>query len=101
MSIATIRPLLSQVRYPVSSSLSIPPLCYHDEEWFLHEQNCLFRQGWLGIGRRDQWREAGDYQAINVAGVLVVIVLDKDGSLSALSNTCLHRASQIMSGQGQ
>ena len=95
-----IKQALSAVRHPVSSSLSLPPECYHDDDWLEHEVNCLFRRGWFGIGRRDQWQNPGDYQAIEVAGAPIVVVMDEDGKLQALSNSCLHRSSRIMTGTG-
>ena len=100
MSVDRIKQALTAVRYPVSSSLTLPPECYHDDGWLGHEMNCLFRRGWFGIGRRDQWRTPGDYQAIEVAGVPIVVIMDKDGKLQALSNSCLHRSSRIMTGTG-
>ncbi len=87
--IKQIKQALTAVQYPVSSSLSLPPECYHDDDWLEHEMNCLFRQGWFGIGRRDQWQNPGDYQAVEVAGVPIVVIMDRDGKLQALSNSCL------------
>jgi len=95
-----IQQALPAVRYPVSSSLTLPPECYHDDDWLEHEVNCLFRRGWFGIGRRDQWQKPGDYQTIEVAGAPIVVILDQDGELQALSNVCLHRSSAIMTGVG-
>ncbi len=95
-----IRQALSAVRHPVSSSLTLPPACYHDDGWLEHEVDCLFRRGWFGIGRRDQWQNPGDYQTIEVAGASIVVVMDQDGELQALSNSCLHRSSRIMTGTG-
>ena len=100
MSVDRIKQALTAVRYPVSSSLSLPPECYHDDDWLEHEMNCLFRRGWFGIGRRDQWQNPGDYQAVEVAGVPIVVIMDRDGKLQALSNSCLHRSSRIMTGTG-
>ena len=79
MSVDRIKQALTAVRYPVSSSLSLPPECYHDDGWLEHEMNCLFRRGWFAIGRRDQWQNPGDYQAIEVAGAPIVVVVDQDG----------------------
>ncbi len=95
-----IKQALVAVRYPLSSSLTLPPGCYHDEGWLEHEVNCLFRRGWFAIGRQDQWQNPGDYQAIEVAGIPIVVVMDQDGKLQALSNSCLHRSSRIMTGTG-
>ncbi len=100
MSVDYIKEALSSVKHPLSSSLSLPPACYHDSDWHQHELNCLFKRGWFSVGRRDQWRKSGDFEAINIAGIPIVITQDDKGALHALSNTCLHRSSEIMSGHG-
>ena len=95
-----IKQALAAVRHPLSSCLSLPPACYHDEGWLEHEVDCLFKRGWIAVGRRDQWQNPGDYQALEVAGIPIVVILDPDGKLQALSNSCLHRSSRIMTGSG-
>jgi len=101
MSVELIKQQLAAVRYPVSSSLSIPPRCYHDEEWLGREREQLFQRGWFAIGREDQWKVPGDYQSMTIVGIPIVVTMDREGVLKALSNVCLHRASQIMSGAGR
>ncbi len=100
MSVDYIKQALAAVRHPLSTSLSLPPACYHDEAWLQHEFDCLFRTGWFCVGRRDQWQEKGDFESLNIAGIPLVITLDGEDALHAISNTCLHRGSQIMSGSG-
>ena len=100
MSVDFIKRALESVKHPINSSLSLPPACYHDEGWFEHEMSHLFRKGWFCIGRQDQWKVAGDYQSMQIADVPIVVVMDGEGKLQGLSNSCLHRSSQIMSGEG-
>jgi phenylpropionate dioxygenase-like ring-hydroxylating dioxygenase large terminal subunit len=64
------------------------------------EAETVFRQGWVGVGRGDRWPASGDYAAMDLGGVPVVVVRDDDGTLRAYANTCRHRASQIMEGEG-
>ena len=91
---------LDRVRYPVAGSYSLPPACYTSEDWFGREQAQLFASGWVGIGRRDQWREAGDFLTLELAGTPLVVVQGGDGQLNALSNACLHRSSLLAEGAG-
>jgi len=100
MSVDYIKEALSSVKHPLSSSLSLPPACYHDADWYQHELDCLFKRGWFSVGRRDQWQKSGDFETINIAGIPIVITQDDNGELHALSNTCLHRSSEIMTGYG-
>ncbi len=101
MSVEVIQQQLRQVRYPVDTSLTLPPACYHDSTWLRYEQQRLFDRGWLGIGRTDQWKVPGDYEAMLIFDIPVVIVMDQDCTLKAFSNSCLHRSSQITSGRGR
>ena len=91
---------LADVRYPVSGSRTLPPACYHDNTWYGHEMDRIFRKGWLCVGREDQWERPGDYRALEIAGEQVVVVRQADLRLGALSNTCLHRGSLIAGGAG-
>lgn len=100
MSVDFIKQALQSVKHPLSNSLSLPPACYHDVDWYEYELDCLFRKGWFCVGRRDQWNKSGDFEAIKIAGIPLVITQDENGDLTALSNTCLHRGSEIMSNHG-
>lgn len=100
MSAETILKALADIRYPVSGSRTLPPACYHDSAWYGHELDRVFRKGWLCVGREDQWKHPGDYLALEIAGVQMVIIRQENMGLSALSNTCLHRGSLIVNGSG-
>ncbi|MYJ51562.1 MAG: aromatic ring-hydroxylating dioxygenase subunit alpha [Gammaproteobacteria bacterium] len=95
----SIRRRLKNVRYPLSTSLTLPPGCYVDREWFEHELDRIFRQGWLCIGRKDSWPDSGAYRAFDIAGIPVVVVRRQE-DLLALSNVCRHRGSLIAEGSG-
>ena len=79
---------------------TLPAACYVDSEIASIEAEIMFRQGWVGIGRGDRWSSPGDYTAIELGGVPVVVVRDEDGDLRAYANTCRHRSSQVMEGEG-
>ena len=76
---------------------TLPAWCYVDPHVYELEQSTLFRNGWVGVGRSDRWPNAGDYSAIDIGGVPVVIVRDEDGALRSYANTCMHRSAQILS----
>lgn len=100
MSIDFIKQSLGSVKHPITSSLTLPPACYHDEKWLGHEMDCLFHKGWIALGREDQWKNPGDFEALNVGNIPLVVTRDENGELHGMSNTCLHRSSEIMSGKG-
>ena len=79
---------------------TLPAVCYVDPEIYEIEQNLLFRSGWVGLGRSDRWKNPGDYSAFEIGGVPVVVTRDENKKLRAFANTCRHRSSQIMTGEG-
>ena len=101
ISLAPIQKQLAQVGYPVSESSSLPPACYHHQQWLDHEIDLLFKKKWICAGRSDQWSNIGDYRTIRIADVSIVITRTQTRELKALSNVCLHRCSEIMSDHGQ
>ncbi len=82
------------------SAHTLPAACYVDSEIYEIEQNLLFRSGWVGLGRSDRWKNPGDYSALEIGGVPVVVARDENKKLRAFANTCRHRSSQIMTGEG-
>lgn len=79
---------------------TLPAACYVDSEIYEIEQSFLFRSGWVGLGRSDRWSNKGDYSALEIGGVPLVVVRDENGKLRAFANTCRHRSAQIMTGEG-
>ena len=100
MDIPEIQDQLKDVRYPIASSLTLPPACYVSAEWFELEMEHLFRRGWICVGRADSWSNPGSYQTFRIAGMPVVVIRKQD-DLVGLSNVCRHRGSQIMQGSGR
>lgn len=85
---------------PAASGWSLPPEFYVSDELYTREQAAVFRIGWVGVGRHDRWPDIGDYSAIELGGVALVVVRDDDGSLRAYANSCRHRGAQVMVGEG-
>ena len=79
---------------------TLPAACYVDPEVAVLEGETMFRRGWVGVGRGDRWPAPGDYAAMDLGGVPVVVVRDEGGVLRAYANTCRHRSSQVMVGSG-
>ena len=99
--IAEILHGLEAVRHPVSSSKTLPPACYTDNDWYRIESEKVFASGWVSVGREDRWQAAGSYIAIDIAGVPIIIIRDSDGHLRALANSCSHRGMKLLSGEGE
>ena len=91
---------LTRCAGPSDIQPTLPAACYVDPDIYAVEQQAVFRQGWVGVGRSDRWPQVGDYSAMELGGVPTVVVRAEDGRLRAWANTCSHRASQIMVGDG-
>ena len=84
---------------PADEASSLPAACYSDLAVHLVERDTVFRHGWIGVGRFDRWSDMGDFSAMDLGDVPVVVVRD-EGRLRAFANTCSHRSSQVMVGDG-
>lgn len=69
---------------------------YIESDWFAKEREHIFFGEWTCIGREEDWPEAGDYQAISVAGESLLTVRGEDGTLRAFFNVCRHRGCQLV-----
>ncbi|MCS5677251.1 MAG: aromatic ring-hydroxylating dioxygenase subunit alpha, partial [Acidimicrobiales bacterium] len=87
-------------RQPADQAATLPASCYVDPVVYQIEADTVFRQGWVGVGRWDRWSEAGDYSAIDLAGVPVVVIRDNESQLRAFANSCSHRSAEVMVGDG-
>ena len=84
----------------LSTASTLPPACYTGAEVLAAEESGLLRQSWLGIGRADEWREAGDYSTFELAGAPLIVLRDDEGGLRAFANTCRHRGTRLLDGRG-
>ena len=91
---------LQRVVPPIEQAATLPAAAYVSADAWDREQEVIFRQGWLGVGRSDRWHAAGDFATFTLGGVPVAVVRDDDGTLRAWNNSCSHRASQILVGEG-
>lgn len=81
-------------------ALTLPPACYVSDAFFAFEQEAVFGQGWVAVGRSDTLVERGDYITAQIGREPVVVVRQESGELTALSNVCRHRAAVMLDGAG-
>ena len=84
----------------IAAASTLPPACYTGTEVLAAETSGLLRRSWLGIGRADEWCEAGDYSTFELAGAPVIVLRDETGDLRAFANTCRHRGTRLLEGRG-
>ncbi|MGB2166798.1 MAG: aromatic ring-hydroxylating oxygenase subunit alpha, partial [Candidatus Puniceispirillales bacterium] len=86
---------------PSEVALCIPPKCYTSEDHYAHEIDLIFRRKWIGIGHAGRFKEAGDYEAMEIGGVPIIVLRDKQGALRAYANSCRHRGARLLEGEGR
>jgi len=74
---------------------TLPAGYYTSPAYFAREQERLFRQLWLFVGRDDDAPSAGRYVTHRIAGAEVLIVRDEAGTLRAFHNVCRHRGTLL------
>jgi phenylpropionate dioxygenase-like ring-hydroxylating dioxygenase large terminal subunit len=87
-------------RRPLLEAETLPAWCYTSEAFYRREVEQIFLKVWNFVGRADRIPNPGDFFAFDFVGVPVVVLRDKQGEVRAFVNTCRHRGTQIMSGEG-
>ncbi len=93
--------LRENVARPFEQARAMPPEVYTSDAFLAAELEHVFSKDWLCLGRASALAEPGDYAAWEIADQPVVVVRDRDGTLRALSNVCLHRMSTLLHGRGR
>ncbi len=73
---------------------------YTSPERFADEKARVFRRVPLVLAASCEIPKAGDYKTLDVAGIPVLLVRDRQGKAHALLNACTHRGAAVASGCG-
>jgi phenylpropionate dioxygenase-like ring-hydroxylating dioxygenase large terminal subunit len=88
------------VRRELAHASHLPPWCYTSEEFFRAEMEHVFMHHWNFVGRGDALTKPGHYFTREIAGVPIIVLRGRDGALHAFLNSCRHRGSRLLSGEG-
>jgi len=69
----------------------IPPEVNHSSAFHQHEQQAVFQQEWICVGREDEIPAPGDFLTHEIATVPVLVVRQGDHQIRAFVNACAHR----------
>jgi len=72
-------------------STPIPSTVNHSVQFYNHEQERIFNQEWICIGRCDEISSSGDYITHEIAGTPVLVVRQDSGDIMGFVNACAHR----------
>lgn len=76
--------------------MSVPASNYFDQDRWRLEMDRVFKRVPLTLGFSCEVRSPGDYRALEVAGVPVLITRDSENQLRLFVNSCSHRGAQIV-----
>lgn len=79
----------------------IPAASYTDPTLFELEKKQIFRRLPLMVAPSCELPEPGDYKAMDICGVPLLLTRQKDGTVAAMLNMCSHRGNPIASGTGR
>jgi glycine betaine catabolism A len=74
---------------------TLPGHYYYDPAIFSQEQERIFSQMWVCVGRADAFTQPGSYQTVPLGRENVIVVRDKDQVLHAFLNVCRHRGARL------
>ncbi len=95
-----VEQLNQNVSQPFEQAKAMPPSVYTSDAFLKRELSDIFSKDWFCVGRADALPNAGDYVTQDLAGQPIMVIRDKDGTLRAQSNVCLHRMSTLLHGRG-
>ncbi|RQV00051.1 (2Fe-2S)-binding protein [Burkholderia cenocepacia] len=95
-----VRDLKTNCERDFGDARAMPPGVYTSPEFLEREQQTLFRNEWLCMGRASALPNPGDYLTAEIAGQPIIVIRRDDGTLHAMSNVCLHRMSTLLEGRG-
>jgi phenylpropionate dioxygenase-like ring-hydroxylating dioxygenase large terminal subunit len=87
-------------RRPALEAETLPPTAYTAEAFYRREVERIFLKEWNFMGRADLVPNPGDYFAVELAGVPIIVVRDQQRQLHAFANTCRHRGTTLVEGEG-
>ncbi|MEL6621197.1 MAG: aromatic ring-hydroxylating dioxygenase subunit alpha [Pseudomonadota bacterium] len=82
---------LNAVRQPIQHAHGLPNAHYTDPGVFAEERSVLLMSGWAGLAVAADVPEPGDARPIDFAGMPLLLIRDKFGTVRVFHNICRHR----------
>ena len=93
--------LYAKARLPLGEAEALPPWCYTSPEFYGAEVERVFRRTWNFVGHESEIADPGDYKTVDVLGDSIIVLRDRAGALRAFANSCRHRGTRLLSGNGR
>jgi glycine betaine catabolism A len=78
---------------------TLPATHYYAPEQYVLEQEQLWYEQWVYVGRASNVEEPGQFFTVDVAGQNILITRSDDGALRAFYNVCSHRGAVLCEDQ--
>jgi glycine betaine catabolism A len=83
------------VETAAQGAMTLPGYFYTSSGQFHQEQERIFSQYWVAVGRAEEILHAGDFMVRTVAGESILLVRGRDGLIRAFYNLCRHRGTRL------
>ena len=93
-------PVLAHENYRFLGDADIPVEGYYTREAFDQERDKLWPRAWQWACREEHIPEIGDSYLYEIVGYSILVVRTKRG-IKAYFNSCLHRSTKFVTGEGQ
>ena len=98
--VEAVEELKANVAEPFNQAHAMPKSVYTSEAFAAEEIEKIFSKEWFCVGRASSLSKPGDYLTLELANQPIMVIRDRDGTLRAQSNVCLHRMSILLTGSG-
>ena len=88
--------VLARLARPTGTASGLPGAVYTSEEFARLENERLFARSWMCAGFGHEIPAPGDAMPRAVAGVPILFVRNRTGTVRAFHNTCPHRGTQVL-----
>jgi glycine betaine catabolism A len=89
-----------QVARPSALLPTLPGPAYYATDVYDLERERVFARGWVCVGREEHLPAAGTYLTREILGEPIFVIRGKDGDVRAFANTCRHRGTRLLEGEG-
>jgi choline monooxygenase len=79
---------------------TLPAWCYTSKKFYERERDRIFFKMWNCIGHKSRVPNVGSYITFDFCGVPLIVVKGQNDKIRAFINSCPHRGSIIMEGEG-
>ncbi|NNG04063.1 MAG: Rieske 2Fe-2S domain-containing protein [Inquilinus sp.] len=92
---------LDRVLRPIAEASGLPNEAYVSAEYAVLERDRVLARGWTCIGTGAQVPAPGDLRPLTLAGLPLLLLRDREGTLRVFHNVCSHRGMELVSQPGK